>query len=105
MSAAIIPGFAAKEIVVSTLGILYSTGIEEDEESESLREAISSDSSLNPLAGLSFMLFMLLIPPCFAAIATIKAELGGKWLLFEVVFLTALGYLVSLAVYQIGSLL
>jgi ferrous iron transport protein B len=50
------------------------------------------------------MLFMLLIPPCFAALATIKAELGWKWLVFEVAFLFTLGYLVSLAVFQIGSL-
>jgi ferrous iron transport protein B len=47
---------------------------------------------------------MLLIPPCFAALATIRAEIGGKWLAFETAFLFALGYLISLAVFQIGSL-
>jgi ferrous iron transport protein B len=105
MSAAVIPGFAAKEIVVSTLGILYKSGVEETEESETLQAALASDGTLTPLAGFTFMLFMLLIPPCFAALATIRAEIGWKWLAFETVFLLALGYLVSLAVFQIGSLI
>jgi ferrous iron transport protein B len=104
MSAAVIPGFAAKEIVVSTLGILYKSGVDETEESETLKAALAGDETLTPLAGFTFMLFMLLIPPCFAALATIKAELGWKWLVFEVFFLFTLGYLVSLAVFQIGSL-
>jgi ferrous iron transport protein B len=105
MSAAVIPGFAAKEIVVSTLGILYKSGVEETEESASLQAALANDETLTPLAGFTFMLFMLLIPPCFAALATIRAEIGWKWLAFETVFLLALGYLVSLAVFQIGSLI
>jgi ferrous iron transport protein B len=105
MSIASITGFAAKEVVVSTLGILYQVGTEEDEESEGLRGALASDSDLSPLAGFAFMLFMLLLPPCFAALATIKAELGWKWLGFEFVFLTVLGWLVAFAVYQIGMVL
>jgi ferrous iron transport protein B len=104
MSAAILPGFAAKEVVVSTLGILYRSGIEETEESETLREAIAADETLSPLAGFTFMLFMLVIPPCFAAIAIIRAELGWKWLIFEVVFLFLLGYAASFVVFQLGSL-
>lgn len=105
MSIASITGFAAKEVVVSTLGILYHVGIEENEESEGLRGALAADSSLTPLTGFVFMLFMLLIPPCFAALSTIKAELGWKWLGFECVFLLILGWIVSFAVYQIGILI
>ncbi|MDR0552232.1 MAG: ferrous iron transport protein B [Spirochaetaceae bacterium] len=105
LSVSIIPGFAAKEVVVSTLGIIYRSGMEESEESETLQAAIAADPSLNRLAGFSFMLFMLLIPPCLAALTVFRAEIGGKWLLFEFIFLTILGYLIPLAVYQIGSLI
>jgi ferrous iron transport protein B len=104
MSIATITGFAAKEVVVSTLGILYRVGAEADEEDTSLREAIAADTGLTPLAGFVFMLFMLLIPPCFAALATIKAELGWRWLGFEFLFLLAAGWVVSFIVYQAGSL-
>ncbi|MDR2768456.1 MAG: ferrous iron transport protein B [Treponema sp.] len=105
MSVASITGFAAKEIVVSTLGILYHAGAEENEESETLRGALAGDPHLTPRAAFAFMLFMLLIPPCFAALATIKAELGWKWLGFECAFLLALGWLAAFAAFHIGSLL
>jgi ferrous iron transport protein B len=104
MAIATITGFAAKEVVVSTLGILYRVGSEADEESMSLQRAIAADPALTPLAGFVFMLFMLIIPPCFAALATIKAELGWKWLAFEFAFLLIAGWLVSFIVYQIGGL-
>jgi ferrous iron transport protein B len=104
LAVATVTGFAAKEVVVSTLGILYRVGTEEDEESESLQTAIASDPNMTPLVAFVMMLFMLLIPPCFAALATIKAELGWKWLGFEFAFLLILGWLVAFAVYQVGSL-
>ncbi|MDR3301526.1 MAG: ferrous iron transport protein B [Spirochaetaceae bacterium] len=104
MAISIITGFTAKEVVVSTLGILYHVGGEEDEESVSLQQAIAADPTLTPLTGFVFMLFMLVIPPCFAALATIKGELGGKWLAFEFAFLLVLGWLVSFVVHQVGSL-
>jgi ferrous iron transport protein B len=50
------------------------------------------------------MLFTLIIPPCFAALATMKAEIGGKWVAFEICFLLLLGWVLSFVVYQIGSL-
>lgn len=105
MSVSILPAFAAKEIVVSTLGVLYRVGGEETEENESLRDALAADTSLSPLTAFVFMLFMLIIPPCFAALATIKAELGWKWLGFECAFLLTIGWLVSFVVYQIGMLI
>ncbi|QQO10344.1 ferrous iron transport protein B [Breznakiella homolactica] len=97
-----ITGFAAKEVVVSTLGILYSIGTEENEESESLREAIHNDPNMSPLVAFVFMLFTLIIPPCFAAMAAIKAEIGWKWLGFELVFQLLLGWTLCFLVYQIG---
>jgi ferrous iron transport protein B len=100
---ATVTGFAAKEVVVSTLGILYHVGMDEDEDSESLRHALQADGGITPLSAFVLMLFMLLIPPCFAALATIKAELGWKWLGFEFIFLLSLGWLLGFAVFQIGN--
>jgi ferrous iron transport protein B len=104
LATASVTGVAAKEVVVSTLGILYRVGAEETEESEGLRDAISRDPNMNPLTAFVFMLFILIIPPCFAALATIKAEIGWKWLGFELVFLLALGWALCFIVYQVGSL-
>ncbi|MDR1430067.1 MAG: ferrous iron transport protein B [Spirochaetaceae bacterium] len=104
ISVASVTGFAAKEVIVSTLGILYRVGSGEDEESEGLRYAIRNDPAMSPLVALSFMLFILIIPPCFAALATMRAELGWKWVGFEIVFLFVLGWTVSFLVFRIGSL-
>jgi ferrous iron transport protein B len=103
LSIATITGFAAKEVIVSTLGVVYRVGEGENEQSGSLINAISNDQSLGPRNALAFMLFVLLIPPCLAALATIKAEAGWKWLLFEIVFLLCLGWLVAFLVFQLGA--
>jgi ferrous iron transport protein B len=105
LAAASVTGFAAKEVIVSTLGILYRVGVEETEESAGLRDAIRGDPDMNPLAAFVFMLFTLIIPPCFAALATVRAEIGWKWLGFEVVFLLCLGWVLCTVVYQLGSLI
>jgi len=104
ISVATVTGFAAKEVVVSTLGVLYSVGTEEAEGSEGLRDALRSDPTFNPLVAFVLMLFTLTIPPCFAALATIKAELGWKWLGFAFAFMLAIGWVLGFAVYQVGSL-
>jgi ferrous iron transport protein B len=103
LAVASVTGFAAKEVIVSTLGILYRVGLEETEESEGLRDAIRRDSRLRPLTALVFMIFTLVIPPCFAALATMKAEIGSKWVAFETGFLLLLGWMLCLLVYQIGT--
>jgi ferrous iron transport protein B len=104
LAAASVTGFAAKEVIVSTLGILYRVGTEETEESEGLRDAIRQDPNMNPLSAFVFMLFTLIFPPCFAALATIKAEIGWKWLGFEVAFLLLLGWTLCTIVFQLGRL-
>ncbi|MDR2258401.1 MAG: ferrous iron transport protein B, partial [Treponema sp.] len=103
IAVASVTGFAAKEVIVSTLGILYRVGLEETGESEGLRDAIRRDSRLRPLTALVFMIFTLVIPPCFAALATMKAEIGFKWVAFEIGFLLLLGWLLCLLVYQAGT--
>ncbi|HEY9054580.1 MAG TPA: ferrous iron transport protein B [Rectinemataceae bacterium] len=89
---AAITGFAAKELVVSTLGILYGTGMGENEYSASLGEALREDPSMNPLTAIVLMLAVLIMPPCFAALGTIKAEAGWKWLAFEIFYGFALAW-------------
>lgn len=102
---ATVTGFAAKEVVVSTLGVLYSVGLNESAESEGLRDALRNDPAFGPLVAFVLMLFILIIPPCFASLATIRAELGWGWLLFEVAFMLTLGWVIAFAVFRIGLLL
>jgi ferrous iron transport protein B len=100
---AAITGFTAKEAVVSTLGILYRVGDEETEESEPLREALRNDRSFTPLIAFVLMLFMLIIPPCIAALASLRAESGWKWLAFHIAYNTTVAWVICTVVYQIGS--
>ncbi|HSV56247.1 MAG TPA: ferrous iron transport protein B, partial [Magnetospirillaceae bacterium] len=101
---ATVTGFAAKEVVVSTLGILYRVGPEEGEESASLLAALRADPYFTPLTAFVLMLFTLIIPPCFAALATLRAELGWKWLGFAAAYLLALGWGLGFLVFRAGSL-
>ncbi len=104
IGAATVTGFAAKEVVVSTLGILYSVGGEEDAESASLQDALRNDPDFSPLVAFILMLFTLTIPPCFAALAAIRAELGWKWLGFAFAFLLLVGWGLGAIIFQIGSI-
>jgi len=104
LSVATITGFAAKEVIVSTLGILYRAPESEEGGNGTLSDALRADLHWSPLLAFVLMVFTLAIPPCIAAMATIKGELGWKWLGFEFLFLFAVGWLLSFAVFQIGSL-
>ncbi len=98
-SVALLTGFAAKEIVVSTMGILYAV---EEEASEALKTALQ-ESDMTPLSALSMMVFVLLYVPCLATVAAIRRETGSvKWMLFDVAYTTAIAWLVSFLVYQGG---
>jgi ferrous iron transport protein B len=99
---ALIGAFAAKEVFVAQMGIVYSMG-ETDESSIGLRETLRRDYP--PLVGFSLMLFLLIATPCMATVAVTRRESGGwKWPMLQFVGLTLVAYLLSLAVYQIGSL-
>jgi ferrous iron transport protein B len=104
MSVATLTGFTGKEVVASTLSVLYRTGGEDPEDVTGLQKALGEDPSITPLAAFAFMLFILLIPPCFAALATIKSELGWRWLGFEFIFLFITGWLAAFAAVRIGAL-
>jgi ferrous iron transport protein B len=108
----IIGAFAAREVFVSTLGIVYSVGGEADEASEPLRDALRNEKTADgmraytPLVGLSLMIFFALACQCMSTLAVVKRETGGyRWPLFLFAYMTVLAYVVSLVVYQGGKLL
>jgi ferrous iron transport protein B len=102
MGSAMVGAFAAKEVFVAQMGIVYSMG-ETDERSEGLREVLARDYS--PLVGLSLMLFLLIATPCMATVAITKRESGSwKWAALQFGGLTAVAYVISLVVFQVGSL-
>ncbi len=103
IGAAMIGAFAAKEVFVAQLGIVYSVG-EADEESQTLRDKLKENYT--PLIALSIMLFALISAPCMATIAVTKRETNSwGWALGQLAGLTLTAYIVSLLVYQIGKLM
>ena len=105
----LISGVGAKEIVASTMGILYHSDDAAEEGTEvsysHLQKQMVADG-ITPLASYCFLLFVLLYFPCIATIAAIKGETGSwKWAAFAACYTTALAWVVSALVYQIGSLL
>lgn len=100
---ALIGAFAAKEVFVAQMGIVYAVG-ESDEESDTLREKLQRNYT--PLVGFCIMLFCLISAPCMATIAVTWQESGSwKWALFQLSGLTLLAYVLTLMVYQAGTLL
>ncbi len=101
-SVALLTGFVAKEIVVSTMGVLYAV---EDDESDALKHALR-ESGMTPLSALGMMFFVLLYVPCLATIATIRKETHSwRWALFSVAYSTLLAWGVAFIIYQGGMLL
>lgn len=99
---ALIGAFAAKEVFVAQMGIVYSLE-EGGEGADSLRRALSRDYS--PLVGISLIIFLLVATPCMATVAIVRKETGSwRWALFQFLGLTTLGYLLSTLAFQIGRL-
>lgn len=109
--AAVLSGVLAKESVVSTIGILYgmpdiSAEAEDAVETAEAMLGTGMGSAFTPLSAIAFMVFSQLYTPCVTALGTIKKEAGGfKWMVFAAVYMFVLAWVVSLLVYQIGSLL
>ncbi|OJX61781.1 ferrous iron transport protein B [Dysgonomonas sp. 37-18] len=108
ISVSLLSGMAAKEVVVSTLGVLY-TGSSEDQESLEVRlladRQADGGTTFTPLVVVSLLLFVLIYFPCVATIAAIKEESGSwKWGVFSIVYTTLLAWLISFVVYQVGYL-
>lgn len=101
---AAVTGLIAKENVVATFGILFGVAGEVSEETPELLTAVGANMSA--VGAYSFMAFNLLCAPCFAAMGAIKREMNNiKWFWFAIGYQTVLAYLVSLCIYQIGSLI
>ncbi|MEM9067982.1 MAG: ferrous iron transport protein B [Myxococcota bacterium] len=108
----VIGAFAAREVFVSTLGIVFGVGSEVDEESDSLREQLRSATHadgaplMTPLSGIALMVFFVFAAQCMSTIAVIRRESGSwKWPLVMFGYMTGLAYGAALLVYQVGSAL
>ena len=102
---ALIGAFAAKEVFVAQMGIVYSMGEVETEGTGAagLQRALRRDYS--PVAGLALMLLLLIAAPCMATVAITRRESGSwKWAWFQFGGLTLLGYVVAVLTYQVGQL-
>lgn len=109
---ALVAGFAAKEVVVSTMGTLYSIEDEEalveeeDAAVKSFAQRAREQSGFTPFTAYVLMLFTLIYTPCLAAIAVIKRETNGwKWPLFTAAYTTGLAWVVCFLVYQGGKII
>ena len=117
LDVSLVAGLGAKEIVASTIGVLYSDQSDSSDQSDGsdssdstenyshLQQLMTADG-ITPLAGYCYLLFVLLYFPCLATIAAIKNETGSwRWAVFAAVYTTVVAWVVSAAVFQIGSLL
>ncbi len=96
---ALITGVAAKEVVVSTMAVLYNdNGNSEEVEASSL-------SGMTKISAYSFMVFVLLYFPCMAVVAAIKSEAGWRWAIFTMLYTTSMAWLVAYIVTQVGKLI
>ena len=104
---ALMAGVAAKDVVVSTMGTIYSLGEVDPEEAEPLKEALQNDPSWSPLKAFAFLMFCLIYLPCFVAMAVFYRESGPslKWTLFLIFWTTVMAWMASFIVYQGGRLL
>ncbi len=103
---ALIGGFAAKEVVVSTLGTAYSLGDVDSEASESLSATLAHAPGWRPLTALALIIFTIFYAPCFVTVVSIVRESGSwKWGAFSMGFNTLLAFTLAVIVFQVGSVL
>jgi ferrous iron transport protein B len=116
MSVCLLTGITAKEVIVSTMGVLYQSSPKDNNGNNSLQEKLkaqkilvgkhSGEAVFRPLTVISFLMFILIYFPCIAVMAAIRRETGTwKWPIFVVAYTTGLAWFISFSVYQIGILL
>jgi len=108
----LIGAFAAREVFIGTMGVVYGMGEDVDEESVGLRKRLREEAHADgspvytPLVGLSLMVFFALACQCMSTVAVVKRETRSyRWPLFLFVYTGVLAWLASFAVYQTGQLL
>jgi len=106
----LVAGVAAKEVIISTMGILY--GIDEDVSSQQshvdfmVKDKLKSDSNYSPLMAFALMIFIMIYIPCIATLVMVKKELGSwKWSLFQAGYTLLVAFLMAVMIFQLGSLL
>lgn len=101
---ALIGGFAAKEVVVSTLGTAYAITNVEPDNSESLSEKLAGEKDWNKVRAFALMVFVMLYSPCLATVITIRKETASwKWALFSTIYSTILAFIIAAIIFQTGS--
>ncbi|MEA1921689.1 MAG: ferrous iron transport protein B [Pseudomonadota bacterium] len=102
---ALLGGFAAKEVIISTLGTAYSMGETDPEDAGSLGDRLARDSAWSPLVAMSALLFMLFYAPCFVTVVCIAREAGSwNWAFFSIAYSTTIAFILSTGVYQVGRM-
>ena len=115
MGVSLITGAAAKEIVVSTMGVLYQTN-SNDGSTQPLVEKLKNqkytsgnkkgETVFTPVSAFAFLIFVLIYFPCLAVVVAVKKETGGwKWATFLAAYTTGLAYIAALIIYQVGSII
>ncbi len=99
---ALLSGFVAKEVVVSTMGVIYSGGSQEKTGEKSLKKALKAEK-FDAAKAYAFMAFVLIYTPCLATVAAIRREIGTKWMIFNVVYSLTLAWIVAWTIYHIGQ--
>ena len=99
---ALVGGFAAKEVIVATMGTAYSLGELDPEEADPLTVRLRETPGWSPLSAFALIIFIMIYAPCFVTLVVIAREAGYKWAAFSLVYSTALAYILALAVYQGG---
>ncbi len=101
---ALVGGFAAKEVIISTLGTAYSLGAVDPDASDSLGETLKNDPGWNKVKAFAVIVFMMFYAPCFVTVACIIKEAGHwKWGWFAMGFNTAFAFTLATLVYQVGT--
>jgi ferrous iron transport protein B len=103
---ALVGGFAAKEVIVSTLGTAYSLGAVDPEQTSSLKDRLARDRNWNAVVALAALAFIMFYAPCFVTVVCIAKEAGSwKWAFFSMGFNTVFAFLMAMAIYQVGTAL
>lgn len=102
---ALVGGFAAKEVIVSTLGTAYSMGDVDAEAAQPLSKKLKSDPAWNKIVAISALLFVMFYAPCFVTVVCIARESSWKWAFFSITFNTIFAFTLAVITFQLGSLI
>ncbi|MBF0289229.1 MAG: hypothetical protein HQM14_15535 [SAR324 cluster bacterium] len=100
---ALLGGFAAKEVIVASLGTAYSLGEVDPEEAEALSTRLYKDPNWNFVTAISLLMFVMIYAPCFVTVVAISKEASWKWASFSVAFNTTIALLLAIGFYQFGT--